>query len=103
MNFVKQVISVAVIVVATSWTSLSQIETKLSDNRDSTKFQCRDNTSCPTWFICNSQNNCQCGNRHTDIIACDDQKKTSAVLDCHCVTYDNDTRSTFTGKLLLQL
>ena len=58
---------------------------------------CSQDSSCPTWFICNSQGKCQCGSVSNDIIACDDNLKLSAVLDCHCVTYDNGSRSTYAG------
>ena len=35
--------------------------------------------SSPTWFICNSEENCQCGNGHADGIVCDNETLTSAV------------------------
>ena len=56
------------------------------------------NRQCPTWFICNSYNACECGNDHNLAIACDSKTMTSAVLDCHCVTYDNHRTSTFLGS-----
>ena len=60
---------------------------------------CSNSSTCPTWFTCNPQNfNCQCGNGHGGIIACDDKIMASAVLDCHCVTYEKETGSTFVGK-----
>ena len=95
MKFLTQILLLAMFKRGSGF---GQSDTRLVYHGDSKEIQCRDNTSCPTWFTCNSQNNCQCGNGHDGIIACDDQKKTSAVLDCHCVTYDNDTRSTFTGS-----
>ena len=60
--------------------------------------RCSNGSTCPTWFICNSQNSCQCGNRHTGMIACDKKKMTSAILDCYCVTYDKEMGLTFAGK-----
>ena len=60
---------------------------------------CLNSSTCPTWFTCNKHNsNCQCGNGHGGIIACDDKTMTSAVLDCHCVTYEKETGYTFAGK-----
>ena len=47
---------------------------------------------------CNSEKNCQCGNGHSDTIVCDDKTLTSAVLNCHCVTYDAESGSTFVGS-----
>ena len=68
---------------------------KLSDNEYT---HCSNDSMCPTWFICNSEKKCQCGNGHTDAIVCDDKSLTSAILDCHCVTYDGESQSTFVGS-----
>ena len=62
------------------------------------KMSCNSSSTCPTWFICTSKNSCECGNRHHGMIACDNQKLTSKVLDCHCVTFKKSTGSTFAGK-----
>ena len=60
---------------------------------------CSNSSTCPTWFTCNQQSsNCQCGDGHRGVVACDDKMMVSAVLDCHCVTYEKETESTFTGK-----
>ena len=66
--------------------------------RRSKETLCTNHSTCPTWFTWNSQTkSCQCGYRHNKIIACLEKTLTSAVLDCNCVTYDKDTRSTFAG------
>ena len=39
------------------------------------------------WFTCVS-NKCLCGNQGSHAVVCDTHRQTSAVLDCHCVTYD---------------
>ena len=72
-----------------------RIETKVKDDR---KRNCSNSNTCPTWFICNSQKNCQCESGEGNIVVCDDKTLTSAVLDCNCVTYENKTGSTFAGK-----
>ena len=58
---------------------------------------------CINMFICNycSSGNCRWRENHHDVIHCDN--KSSAVLDCHCVTYDEDTWFTFAGACFLQL
>ena len=68
---------------------------ELSDSKDT---HCSNNSSCPTWCICKSDKNCQCGNEHNDMIICNDETLTSAVLNCHCVTYDEESGSTFVGS-----
>ena len=65
---------------------------------DKIHTHCSNDSTCPTWFICNSEKNCQCGNRHTDVILCNNKCLISAVLDCHCVTYDGESGSTFVGS-----
>ena len=70
----------------------------LSDKR--IKTHCSNDSTCPTWFICNSENSCRCDNRYSDVIICNDNDLTSAVYNCICVTYDIETRSTFAGACL---
>ena len=60
-------------------------------------FHCINDSSCPTWFTCNSQNSCQCGDEHNYAVVCDSKHRESAVLDCYCVTYDRKTGSTYLG------
>ena len=58
---------------------------------------CNHDSACPTWFICNSQNICKCGNEHSYEVVCDIERGEAAILDCHCVTYDKQTGSTYLG------
>ena len=99
MKLASQVlINVMVVTILYSQLSLGKnngTERKVKDGR---VLECSDNNMCPTWFVCNSQNYCQCGNGQSNIIICDDKTLTSAVLGCNCVTYDNETGSTFAGK-----
>ena len=59
---------------------------------------CINDSSCPTWFICNPQNNCECGDEHNYAVVCDAGRKESAVLDTYCVTYDRKSKSTYLGQ-----
>ena len=59
---------------------------------------CSDDRECPTWFVCNSSNVCQCGNEHDQAVVCDNRYFSSAVLVCNCVTYDKESRSTYLGS-----
>ena len=59
--------------------------------------QCTDDSTCPTWFTCNSQKSCECENRDDGAIVCDNEKQISAVLNCYCVTYDGVSGYTFVG------
>ena len=58
--------------------------------------QCSNDNDCPTWFTCNTQSNCECGDGYHGKIACDDNSQISAVLECNCVTYDGE--NTFLGS-----
>ena len=59
---------------------------------------CADNSSCPTWFYCNtSTKKCQCGETHHGMISCSEALGIAAVLSCHCVTYNTDTNETQVG------
>ena len=58
---------------------------------------CSTDSMCPTWFTCESDRSCKCENSSNDAVVCDNAKQISAFLDCHCVTYDEKTRSTYVG------
>ena len=64
---------------------------------ENSSSSCDNGSLCPTWFTCNSQSQCRCGSVGNDIVVCDNELQISAVLDCHCVTYDNETGSTYAG------
>ncbi len=59
---------------------------------------CKNDSECPTWFTCHSNHECLCGNGQPGAVVCDNQRHISAVFDCHCVTYDKESLSTFTGS-----
>ena len=59
---------------------------------------CSNDNNCPTWFICNKQKNCQCGDGYHGTIACDSKNRISAIVDCSCVTYEEENKSTFLGS-----
>ena len=61
-------------------------------------MNCSNDSTCPTWFMCNSDKKCTCDKGKTDAVICDNEKMVSAMLDCHCVTYDAQSRSTFAGS-----
>ena len=77
-----------------------------SNNPDSTceigfsgnDSHCSNNSTCPTWFTCNAEKRCHCDSRHTTAIVCDNQAQISAVLNCNCVTYDSESKSTCVGS-----
>ena len=58
---------------------------------------CSNNSSCPTWFVCNAENRCQC-DKITNKIVCDDEAQISAVLNCNCVTYSSASQLTYVGS-----
>ena len=73
----------------------SQEPTTLTENGHS---HCSNGSVCPTWFVCNSQNSCQCGAEHNQAVVCDIANKKSAILDCYCATYDRNSAATYLGQ-----
>ena len=65
--------------------------------KDEQLKHCNNDSTCPTWFTCNSQNSCQCGDEHDYAVVCDNKLGESAVLDCHCVTHERNSGSTYLG------
>ena len=58
---------------------------------------CSNDSTCPTWFTCNTEKRCQCDRGHTTPIICDNQAQISVVLNCNCVTYNSESKSTYAG------
>ena len=95
MNTSKGLLSILILVTVLSQSSHGRY-TKVS-TREVGYPHCNNDSACPTWFICNSQNICECGNEHSYEVVCDIERGEAAVLDCHCVTYDRQTGSTYLG------
>ena len=52
---------------------------------------CTTDSDCHPWYFCNGTC-CTCGKDHNGIMLCDQERYVSAILSCHCITYDdNDT------------
>ena len=86
------------LLLSTSIVLLSVSSSKLIQHRRHT--QCGNSTTCPTWFTCDTEQEvsiCHCGKTHDDAVVCDEKRLVSAVLDCHCVTYDEQTETTHLG------
>ena len=56
---------------------------------------------CPVWFVCGSNNTCECGSSEHKIMKCNQDSQVAMVLDCYCVTYNEDTRETFAGACFI--
>ena len=56
------------------------------------------NGSCPPWFK-PFNGTCKCGDSIDGVVNCDESLQESAVLDCHCMTY-NKTTGTVVGACL---
>ena len=96
MEHAENLILLLMLVVA----STSQSRTNnldIIEQSSSRKIQCSNDSACPTWFTCNSQNHCECKNGYYDKIVCSNKKQISAVLICNCVTYDEKNNATFVG------
>ena len=52
--------------------------------------------SCPPALFCD-EGYCKCGHYPHDIIKCDEEKGTSAVLDCYCATFVEGKNATVAG------
>ena len=56
---------------------------------------------CPVWFVCGSNNTCECGSSEHHIVKCNQDSQVAMVLDCYCITYDEETRETFAGACFI--
>ena len=83
--------------------SSTELETTNPDSTCSVSFSgndnhCRNDSTCPTWFTCNAEKRCQCNRGHTTAIICNNEAQISTVINCNCVTYDSESKSTYAGS-----
>ena len=97
MNCVEQLLLLILAVATVSSQQKGKTNDVIKPSENETVC-CSRNSVCPTWLICSPQKNCQCGDGHSDVIICNNEKLISAVLNCHCVTYDGESESTFVGS-----
>ena len=98
----KKLLVLLILVEVTVPASLLRVNNTSSRSNGFLKDQyahCSNNSECPTWYICNLSNTCQCGDDHDQTIVCDEEalSSRSAVLECYCVTYDQHRGSTHLG------
>jgi hypothetical protein len=65
---------------------------------ESSRFD-RRNSSCPVWFVSNGTD-CTCRHSLDGLVHCDQETKLSSLLECYCMTHDNDTGVTVVGASL---
>ena len=58
---------------------------------------CSERGTCPPWFTCANTGKCKCGPSLRGGIKCSEKTMRSAVLNCHCVTYNETEANTFAG------
>ena len=75
----------------------SSMTNSVCDGLVYTLANCSDDSMCPTWFTCTTKKSCHCGNKRKGEIMYEKDHHTSYVLDCYCVTYDDETRSIYVG------
>ena len=58
---------------------------------------CTSDSDCLPWYYCKG-GCCTCGSDHDGIMLCDGKSYMSAVLSCHCITYEDN--STYVGSCI---
>lgn len=58
---------------------------------------CTSDNDCRPWYYCHG-GCCKCGAEHDGIMLCEEENYRSAVLSCHCITYDNN--GTYVGSCI---
>ena len=97
MYAMSKVVSFLMLLVVSSNELKSNSSDSVSVKSLGKNNHCSNDSICPTWFTCNDEKRCQCDSRRTMAIRCDNQAQISAVLNCNCVTYDNESKSTYVG------
>ena len=59
---------------------------------------CASDSQCPTWYFYESTTKqCKCGKSSHGMIRCNEESGTACILDCLCVTYNEESNSTQAG------
>ena len=87
----------ALVTASGEWTAASQNTSVANQLSESKQNHCNNESICPTWFTCNLDDRCECKNSDNDGIMCNNEKLFSALSVCYCVTYDEESGSTYTG------
>ena len=98
MNTFKKSLVFLIFIIPFSLSNVGKMNESSIKLSDSQYLHCSNDSECPTWFMCNSSNLCQCGNTHDHAVVCDHKSLSSAVLLCYCVTYDRKRKSTNLGS-----
>ena len=61
-----------------------QSEFGTTNDGDNQANYCSNDSMCPTWFVCNPENSCRCGNIRNSGVLCDSRRLKSAALECKC-------------------
>ena len=95
----KSLVVLLMLVAPSGLSSLTHRRNNRSIDLSGSQYtHCSNDSDCPTWFVCDSSNTCQCGNEHYQAVICDNKYLSSAVLDCYCVSYDIQSKSTYLGS-----
>ena len=97
MNGTKSVVVLLILMTAAESSQLMTNKCNIKQPIAGKDTHCTNGSTCPIWFTCNPQKHCQCKSRDDGVVVCDERNQMSAVLICHCVTYDEETGSTFVG------
>ena len=95
MGRLQKLLSTALLMIVVASSQSNEQECDTSMRVDA---HCSNDSLCSTWYTCNEQDQCKCGNGHNYAVICDTETLRSAVLGCHCVTYDATAKSTFVGS-----
>ncbi len=60
---------------------------------------CDNRLSCPSWSYCSNNSTCECYDRNYVVLCSEDMKK-GGLLQCHCITWNENTNETEEGNCL---
>ena len=94
------------VIVPASNFALSQLPSEVTryhkDASDANQLtynnSCTSDGQCPTWYFCeNTTKQCKCGKTSHGMIKCDKERGITYVLNCYCVTHNEESNSTQAG------
>ncbi len=82
----------------TSSTTQASLLKDLSSEK-SIVYKNHDVMDCYPWMFRNPRNgNCECSNIPQNSVLCDPEISRTSILDCYCMTYDNESNETQLGR-----
>ena len=97
------IVCLLLVIISTTNLVFSSLASKVTDHKNASdqlpyNCSCTSDSHCPTWYFCdNATKQCKCGKTYRGMIKCDEENGAAYILNCYCVTYNEESNSSQAG------